>query len=69
MKNIVRTEIPISELMVGMTVEQDGKLITVSKNDLKYDSFLGYSFRGDAYKKYITKINFIVPTNLGVSIR
>lgn len=67
--NRVRTTIPLSELRVGMTVEWYGKEYTVNKNDLKYDSFMGYSFRGSCYPKKITRIEFAVPTADGIKLR
>jgi len=66
--NIVRTTIPISELKPGMTVEYDGEILTVGKNDLK-SGFMGNSFRGDASKKTITRIQYKVPTAKGVELR
>ena len=68
MTNLVRTQINISNLEQGMTVEYKGQLLTVSKNDIK-KSFMGYSFRGDASIKTITKIQFAVPTNKGIALR
>lgn len=67
--NIVRTQINLSDLSAGNTVEYKDEILTVSKNDIKYDSFMGYSFRGDASKQQITKIQFKVPTNKGIILR
>lgn len=67
--NIIRTQKPINLLRVGDTVEYRGELLTVGKNDVKYDSFMGYSFRGDASKKLITFIQFAVPTLGGEKLR
>ncbi len=66
--NIVRTAIPVSELEPGMTVEYEGEILTVNKNDIK-KSFMGYSFRGDASKKTITRIQYKVPTANGFVLR
>jgi len=68
MTNLVKTQINISDLEVGMTVEYYGQLLTVSKNDVKKSEF-GYSFRGDASKKTITRVQFAVPTAFGISLR
>ena len=47
MENILRTKINICDLEQGMTVEHNGKLVTVSRNDIKFNELFGYSFRGD----------------------
>lgn len=39
----------ISEVVVGDIVNHNGELLTVTANDIKYDSFLGYSLFGDSY--------------------
>ena len=63
MTNIIKSDILISELKQGMTIEKDGNLITVSKKDITFDTLFGrYCFKGDGSKKYITRIQFIVPT-------
>ena len=69
MDNILRTTINISALEQGMTVEHNGKIYTVSRNDIKYDHLFGYSYRGDFYKQTITRIQFVVPTAFGVVLR
>lgn len=70
MTNIVRSTISVSELRTGMTVEYENKILTVGSKDVKYDSFMGYSFRGDASKRTITLIQFAVPTlKAGVVLR
>lgn len=68
MTNIKQTIINLCDLNQGDTVLYNNEMLTVSKNDVKYNSFMGYSFRGDASKKTITRIQFIVPTNNGVRI-
>lgn len=68
MTNIKQTIINLCDLKQGDTVLYNNEMLTVSKKDIKYDSFMGHSFRGDASKKTITKIEFIVPTNNGVRI-
>jgi hypothetical protein len=69
MSNIIKKEINLCDLKQGMTVEYKNEILTVSKNDIKYNSFMGYSFRGDASKKTITQIFFKVPTNNGFVLR
>ncbi len=54
---------------IYMTVEYNGELITVSKNDIKYNDLFGYSFRGDMSKKSITRVQFTVPTAFGIVLR
>lgn len=68
MDNIVKTEILVENLTVGMTVEYRGEMLTVGKNDVS-NGFMGYAFRGDASSKTITRIQFKVPTNKGFSLR
>ena len=62
MKNIVKTKVNLSTIKVGDTVEYKGEILTVGKNCIRYCSFMGYSFRGDASSKTITLIQFKVPT-------
>jgi hypothetical protein len=69
MSNIIKSKIHISALRQGMTVEVNGSLMTVSKKHIKYCPFMGYSLCGDASKKFITLIQFLVPTNNGNSLR
>lgn len=64
--NIIRSEIKISDLKQGMTVEKNGKLITVSKKHLTFDSLFGrYCFEGDGSKEFITRAQFKSPTAYG----
>ena len=64
--NIVRSEIRISDLEQGMTVEKNGSLITVSKKHLTFDSLFGrYCVQGDGSKEFITRVQFKVPTAFG----
>ena len=69
MTNLVKTQINISELKQGMTVEYMGQLLTVSKKDLGYNELFGYSFMGDMSKKEITMVQFAVPTLNGIVLR
>ena len=68
MSNIIKTDIRIADIKQGMTIEQNDKFYTVSKNDVKYCKFLGYSFRGDSSKKVLKRIQFKVPTLTGFRI-
>ena len=64
--NIVRSEIRISDLQQGMTVEKDGNLMTVSKKHITFDPLFGrYCFQGDGSKEFITRIQFKVLTAYG----
>lgn len=64
--NIIRSEIRISDLQQGMTVEKNGHLITVSKKHITFDSLFGrYCFQGDGSKEFITRVQFKVPTAYG----
>ena len=64
--NIIRSEIEIKDLLQGMTVEVNGKFITVSIKHITFDSFFGrYCFQGDGSKDKITRIQFKVPTAYG----
>ena len=69
MSNLVRTQIYISELKQGMTVEFNGQLLTVSRHDIKRCDLSGYSFRGDASKQILTRVEFAVPTANGIVLR
>ena len=67
--NLLKSQILISDLEQGMTVEHNGELVTVSKKYIGYNDLFGYSFRGDFSNKYLTRIQFLVPTLFGISIR
>lgn len=67
MSNLIRTTIQISELQIGMTVEHNGQLKTVGKENLTQNEH-GISFCGDASKKTITRVQFKVPTMFGFRI-
>lgn len=70
MRNLVKTQILISDLQHGMTVEYNNQLLTVSKKDISYNNLFGrYSFRGDMSKQKITRVQFAVPTAFGVILR
>jgi len=65
MDNIIKTDIRIADIKQGMIIEQNDNFYTVSKNDVKYCEFLGYSFKGDSSKKVLKRIQFKVPTLTG----
>ena len=58
----------LSELKTGMTVYYKGELLTVGKNDVKFNELFGYSFRGDGSNQYITRVQFSVPTSYGIRL-
>ena len=68
MTNLVKSKIKVSDLLVGMTVEHEGHLITVGKGDVS-QGFCGWAFRGDASKKELTRVQFAVPTAFGTVLR
>lgn len=68
MTNIVRTTIKKSELQPGMTVEVDGIIQTVCQNNLM-NTIHGVAFKGSAYPKEITRIQYAVPTAKGIVLR
>lgn len=59
---MLKTQIAISDLKPGMTVLFNGKVTTVNKSDLSYDSFMGHKF------KYITAVQFEVPIRNGFRV-
>ena len=69
MTNIVRTKIDIADVRVGMTIEHEGHMVTVSKGNLPSRGFCGFSFEGDASKQELTRIQFAVPTAFGIVLR
>ena len=69
MKNLVKTQIKISQLEQGMTVEYNNQILTVSKKDISYNELFGYSFKGDMSKQEITRVQFSVPTINGIILR
>ena len=68
MSNLVKTTIQKSDLQIGMTVEWDGQLTTVGKENLKR-GFCGTSFNGCAFPKEIVMVQFAVPTAKGIILR
>mgnify|MGYP003590991203 CR=1 FL=1 len=50
--NIKGTIVPthIEDIRAGDVIVEDGFLLTISSKDIKYDSFMGYTLRGDSYR-------------------
>lgn len=72
MNNIVENIVHFSEIRVGDTVKIDGKHKTVCKSNIKKHGFCGITLFGSSYLdgyQMVTKINFVVPTNNGITIR
>lgn len=65
---MLKTQIAISDLKPGMTVLFNGKVTTVNKSDLSYDSFMGCKFKGSCHPKYITAVQFEVPIRNGFRV-
>lgn len=68
MTNTVITIIKKSDLQAGMTVEVDGVIQTVCQNNL-INTIHGVAFKGSAYPKEITRIQYAVPTAKGIVLR
>ncbi len=52
--------VKLSQLNYGDTVIYQNKIHTVSKSNLKYNNFDGYTFYGDSYKLGTTKIQKVL---------
>lgn len=50
MSNAKLIPVHISQISAGDTIEHNGKLTTVSANNIKRDAFMGTSLFGDTYK-------------------
>ena len=68
MSNLVKTTIQKSDLQIGMTVEWNGQLITVGKENLR-NTLHGMAFNGCAFPKEIVMVQFAVPTANGIVLR
>lgn len=67
--NAKLTEVHISLIKQGDTILLDGKMTTVSGNNISICPLMGKSLFGDNYdfgRKTVTKVTFIVPTNNGL---
>ena len=68
MSNLVKTTIQKSDLQIGMTVEWNGQLTTVGKENLK-NTLHGMAFNRCAFPKEIVRVQFAVPTSKGIVLR
>ena len=68
MSNLVKTIIQKSDLQVGMTVEWNGQLATVGKENLK-NTLHGMAFNGCAFPREIVMVQFSVMTANGIVLR
>lgn len=62
--NYTISQVHISTVKIGDTVEHGGKFMTVGKGDIKTDSFMGTSLFGDSYSlghKKVKKVTFKTP--------
>ena len=60
MDNYNISAVHISEITVGNTIlHTDGKVRTVSRNDIKYNPFYGLTLFGDCYKLGYQKVKRI----------
>ena len=67
--NAKLTEVHISLIKQGDTILLDGKMTTVSGNNISNCPFMGKSLFGCNYnggRKLVTKITFLVPTVNGI---
>ena len=74
MENIVREVVSASRIQAGDTVEIDGVLRTVCKNNIGKCDLLGVSIFGMTYfpktgYQKVTRVKFAVPTSSGIAYR
>ena len=67
--NIIKTKVYKDSLKAGMTIEIDNELHTIGKKELRRCVYLGVLFRNRSYQKTYTRIQYVVPTNNGLSVR
>lgn len=60
MKEWVKELVSISQIKAGDTVEIDGIMKTVCRNNLKYSEFMGITLFGDNYKLGREKVTRLV---------
>ncbi len=61
MKNYSVENIHISQVKTGDTIEHLGEFKTITKGNLKYSDFMGYTLFGDSYNlgtKQVKKVTF-----------
>lgn len=66
--NISTKEVHISTIRQGDTIIHNGKISTVCRKDIHYDTFMGTTIFGDSYRlgyKKITLIHFKCANNKG----
>lgn len=64
--NYIITPTHIGQIRAGDTIEIDGALYTVGRNDIKHDGFMGTTLRGDSYRLGtvpVRKVEFIKAYN------
>lgn len=62
---VIREIVDVDNIRHGNTVEIDGEMITVSRNDISRCQLMGTTIRGQQFRKGITKIIFKVPIKGG----
>jgi len=63
--NYTTANVHISEIRHGDTVLHDGKLVTVSRSNLRLGDFMGRTLMGDCYRLGtlpVTLVHFTTPT-------
>ena len=65
--NAKLNSVHISQISVGDTIEHEGKLRTVSGNNIKRDSFMGRTLFGDSYNLGNKPVNKVVAWTNGVN--
>lgn len=60
MNNAKLEPVHISQISAGDTIEHNGKLTTVSGNNIKRDSFMGVTLFGDSYHSGHKPVNKVV---------
>lgn len=60
MTNVKIEPVHISNISVGDTIEREGKIMTISGNNLKTNTFMGTTLFGDSYKLGTVLVNKVV---------
>jgi len=58
--NYETKEVHISTIRGGDTVNHNGDIKTVGKNDVKYSSFMGHTLFGDSYRMGTVPVKKII---------
>lgn len=72
MNNTITEDVHISQITHGDTIEHNGKVTTISRNNIKRGGFCGTTIFGDSYNmgtKLVKRVKFVVPTNKGIVLR